>query len=207
MDSEDNTIKLLDKFDVVDYEIRDTGDGSVDVNDDVDMSFERLDNIPIRFNYVWGNFSCNDNHLTSLENSPYTATKFDCCNNHLTSLEHGPEEVTHDFRCSGNKITSLEHSPNHVGGEFDFGFNPIHNFNGFKSTFLSGLYFPQTPIANICGINSINYDEFPDFKKRFEKAVDGKKVKLPHLKYLRLIYSEQVDNLEELVIENGYEIV
>ena len=67
------------------------------------VAVERTDvvngTLPFPFGKVSGSFSCNDCHLTSLENSPI--------------------EVGDCFYCSGNKLESLEGAPKKVGVKFE----------------------------------------------------------------------------------------
>ena len=79
----------------------------------VDMSNMNLTEIPIKFNYVYGNFNCSNNNLTTLKNSPNHIQKhFDCSVNNLTSLEFAPTYVSEDFWChsqkNGHKFTKEE---------------------------------------------------------------------------------------------------
>lgn len=198
--------ELFRKYDINDYEYE---DGYIDSHSSVDFSGWELTELPITFRNVFGNFDCCNNNLTTLKNGPYSCMTFDCSNNKLTSLEFSPDETMDSFFCVRNLLTSLEHSPDYVSGDFSFGYNPIHNFDGLKTQFEdeSIIYFKNTPIANICGIDKVDSDDLKEFRERFEKAVDGKKVKLPLLKYLRHIYSSKAEDLESLVKRNGYEIV
>lgn len=208
-DSEETISRLRElfrKYDISDYEYE---DGYIDIHSSVDLSGWELTEIPISIRTVFGNFDCCDNNLTTLKNGPHAAMTFDCSNNKLTSLEGCPDETMDSFFCTRNLLTSLEHSPDYVAGHFNFGYNPIHNFDGLKTQFEydSVIDFKHTPIANICGIDEVSSEDLKEFRERFEMAVDGKKVKLPMLKYLRHIYSSKAEDLESLVKRNGYEIV
>lgn len=198
---------LLGKYEISDFEYE---DGYIDSRSSVDLSQWELTEFPITLRNVFGDFDCSDNILTTLKNGPYSCQTFDCSNNDLTSLEFSPDEIMGSFICHDNKLTSLEHSPDFIEGDINFCNNPIHNFDGLKAQFEddSDFYLWGTPIHNITGVDVIQgVKEFREFRERFEKAVDGKKVKLPLLKYLRHIYSERVSDLEVIVKRNGYEIV
>ena len=57
---------------------------------------------------VGGSFSCSNNKLTSLNNSPkYVGGSFYCDNNKLTSLTGIPAYVGGNFVCSNNLLTEL----------------------------------------------------------------------------------------------------
>lgn len=62
------------------------------------------DTIPFPFGKVSGSFSCNDCHLTSLENSPIEVGDcFYCSGNKLESLAGAPKKVGVKFECAANK--------------------------------------------------------------------------------------------------------
>lgn len=118
-------IKTLKKLGITDnYKIH--NDGSVDVDGDVDLSKMNLDEIPIKFGVVLGDFSVNRNHLTSLKNAPVIVQgSFNCMNNKLETLEHSPVYIGNDFACSRNEtLQSLDEGPMLVRGDYGCGFNP-----------------------------------------------------------------------------------
>ncbi len=98
------------------YNIND--DGTLNVYQNIVLSFKGLKHIPFQFNYIDGHLTMSDNELTSLKGSPRVITKnFVCSHNKLNSLENAPISVGGDFGCSGNKnLTSLKGSPKIVGG-------------------------------------------------------------------------------------------
>ena len=71
-------LKLFESFEDIteickEYGIRNytiNPDGSIDVNGSVNLFYEKLKKLPLKFNKVNGNFYCNDNQLTTLEGSP-----------------------------------------------------------------------------------------------------------------------------------------
>jgi hypothetical protein len=70
-------------------------------------------------------FSCANNKLTSLNNSPKTVGgSFYCGHNQLISLKGAPTYVGNNFVCSNNKLTSLDGVPKFVGENFICRFNP-----------------------------------------------------------------------------------
>ena len=116
--------RWLDGMGVTNYTIND--DLTVDVDDDVDLRFKNLTEIPVQFNEVKYYFSCAYNQLTSLEGSPRkVGDHFYCHNNQLTSLEDSPRKVGDYFYCHNNQLTSLEGSPEEVGCWF---YSDIQNF-------------------------------------------------------------------------------
>ena len=98
---------ICKKYDITRYTIN--SDGTVDVNNDVNLRVKGLTKLPLKFGIVKGSFDCGDNELTTLEGSPIEVSGgFKCNNNKLTSLEGSPREVGRVFYCSGNQLTTLE---------------------------------------------------------------------------------------------------
>jgi arginine decarboxylase-like protein len=85
VDSEFKIHKLCKEYNIKNYTIND--DFSIDVDGDVNISYRKLDKIPLRFRDVSGNFLCSDNNLTSLLGCPeWVGGNFHCYENNLTSL-------------------------------------------------------------------------------------------------------------------------
>ena len=99
-------IKLYESFEDIDsicekYGIRYytiNSDGTVDVDDNVSLSYKRLTKLPLRFGKVSGDFNFH--------------------NNNLISLEGCPESVGVSFACNYNKLTTLKGCPQSVGEIF-----------------------------------------------------------------------------------------
>jgi len=105
-------------------------DGSIDYNGNVDLSNHMLSKIPIKFNYVSGDFMCSDNLLTNLEGSPKkVGGRFYCYNNQLTTLKGAPMEVE-DFHCNNNLLTSLEFAPSVGVVDFVCQYNKLTTLKG-----------------------------------------------------------------------------
>jgi len=116
--------EICEKYGIQNYTIN--NDGSIDIDGNVDLYYRNLTELPLRFNYVSGYFSCNNNKLTSLLGSPKSVGgNFYCDNNELTSLKGGPQSVGGHFDCGYNQISSLEGGPQSVGDFYCFN-NPIH---------------------------------------------------------------------------------
>ena len=96
-------------------------DMSIDVDGDVDLSYQKFKQLPLTFNKVSGDFYCDSSNLTSLQGSPKEVGKdflcSDCIN--LTSLQGAPKEVSGNFSCcSCQNLTLLQGAPKEVSGNF-----------------------------------------------------------------------------------------
>ena len=112
------------RLNIFSYNIND--DHTIDVDDNIDISFESLSKIPLKFNNVSGDFLSYNNMLSTLEGSPKSVGGDFCCPyNRLVTLKGGPEYVGKYFDCSKNKLTTLEGSPEYVGGDFSCANNPL----------------------------------------------------------------------------------
>lgn len=117
---------LCRKYNIRNYTIN--SDGSIDVDGDVHLHGLWLEDIPLNFNYVKGDFDCRRNDLTSLKGSPKKIDgSFHCNNNKLTNLEFSPESIPGDFNCLKNNLTTLKGGPKTVNGYFDCNLNELTN--------------------------------------------------------------------------------
>ena len=109
------TVDYIDKSNYKKYVGR-----KVNVTGDVCIQSLGLEEIPITFGKVGGDFICASNNLTSLNGCPIkVGGYFDCSDNDLTSLKGCPTEVGRGFDCSHDNLTSLEGCPIKVDGDFD----------------------------------------------------------------------------------------
>lgn len=129
---------ICEKYDIKNYTIN--PDGSIDVDDNVNLSYMGLTKIPLKFNKVNGWFDCSCNKLTSLEGCPsYVGISFNCSYNCLTTLENSPNEVGKSFHCYDNKLVNLKG----IGEVKGYGIhciqNPLESLEGYNGD-LSKLY-------------------------------------------------------------------
>ncbi len=97
-------IDICTKYNIEDYTIN--PDGSIDVNEDVDISYMNLTELPIKFNNVNGFFNCSYNQLKNLNNIPNKINSwFDCSYNHITILNY--PDVYGQSYCHNNPLESL----------------------------------------------------------------------------------------------------
>ena len=116
--------KICKKYNIENYTIN--PDGSIDVNDVVNLWNIGLTKLPLKFNKINGNFSCSYNKLATLEGSPKEVNSdFRCYNNKLTSFEFAPKIIRGSFYCYNNNIKSFEYFPSYVKDGFYCWNNPI----------------------------------------------------------------------------------
>ena len=121
-------IKLFENFDenairekclsygIPNFKLND--DGSIDVDDSIDLSCYSFEELPIVFNKINGDFSCSGGELTTLKGCPrYVNGDFSCSNNNFKNFIGAPINVTGNFYCGSNKLTSLEGLMTDIGGE------------------------------------------------------------------------------------------
>ena len=148
---------------------------------------KRVDQLPIKFETITGDFIINNNSLTSLEGSPKNVGgNFDCRNNNLTSLKgtpsiiggifrcdknkltslHGAPYKTNSFSCPRNNLTTLKGAPSVVKGWFDCGRNDtLISLDGIPKSVNGAFYitvYPNTPLLKILNVADINKFTFFD---------------------------------------------
>ena len=121
-----NIVDICKQYNISNYVVN--SDGTIDIDVDyVDLSYQNLTKLPIKFNKVNGYFDCSNNRLTSLEGSPKEINgDFNCCNNYLTSFEFAPKIIRGYFNCQYNNIKSFEYFPSFVKSYFWCDDNPIY---------------------------------------------------------------------------------
>ena len=129
----EKVIEVCKRYNIRNYTIND--DLSIDVDGVVYLDNRNLEYLPLRFNYVSGEFDCFKNILVSLEGSPLTlGGNFDCGYNELKTLEGSPQTVDGNFVCHNNKLKTLEGSPQTVGGGFVCYGNKLKTLEGCPQT-------------------------------------------------------------------------
>jgi hypothetical protein len=199
-------------------------DGSIDVDDNVDLYSQRLTKLPLKFRNVSGDFNCSNNKLISLEGCPQSVSAdFICFNNQLTSLEGGPQSVgggfycynnqlislvgcpqslSGSFNCKNNKLTSLKGCPQSVGGYFYCSDNKLTSLEGFPEYSESDIiYLNGNPIFEI-------YNLFGTFKcikwlNEFD-VIQGNKVILDRLEE---VFHQLNMTMPENITFKSYEII
>lgn len=135
--------------------IRDGGKGKLNI------SYMYLTKLPeiLKNIQIDGDFSCEGNHIESLENFPksvggainlawnklrslegmnievvnageYPGESFDCKGNYLTDLKGGPKVVKGNYNCGENGLESLEGAPEKIEGNFYCSHNRLNSLIG-----------------------------------------------------------------------------
>jgi len=186
----EEVIQVCKKYKIIDYTIND--DLSIDVDGGVYLNRRYLEYLPLKFNYVSGNFYCHHNKLKSLEGSPQTVEgDFKCYFNKLKTLEGCPQTISGSFNCSDNYLKLLKGCPQTVDGSFDCSYNKLISLEDGPQTV--GGYFE-------CDNNKLtDMEHFPEVNGPI--IIDGNPVN-------SLIFTF-IKNADSFLIEDfvDYEIV
>lgn len=142
---EKNRIDLICyEYKIKDYTIN--SDGTIDVDNDVNIRNVGIYELPINFNRVLGNFDCGRCELTTLVGAPlFVSGMFACEDNKLTSLKGGPKHVNGSYSVSQNKLTSLVGAPKYVRLSFNCTSNEISDLVGAPEFIGRDLYCYNNP--------------------------------------------------------------
>jgi hypothetical protein len=208
----DEVIEVCEKYEIENYTIND--DLSIGVDGSVYLEKEKLEYLPLKFNYVSGDFSCYDNKLKSLEGCPQTVGgRFNCYFNELVSLEGSPQTVNGDFNCFNNKLESLEGSPKTINGDFDCSYNKLTDLEYFPEVngsvtiygnIVNLLVYTFVENANTFLIENANAFLIEDFVD-YEIVRNGDTVMLDRLQTFIRDNNLRMPELEP--IKNHYKII
>ena len=184
-------------------------DGSIDVDDDVDLFDKKLTKIPVKFRNVSGFFSCSSNKLTTLEGAPKSVGEnFWCSNNKLTTLEGAPLRVYGDFHCDynnlttlvgapqsvdgsfgcdNNELTTLEGAPKSVGGNFDCSYNNLTTLESAPKS-VSGWFYCESNPFEVIRRMFLTGKEFFNANIEWEFFAGGNKIRKLRFKEALLDY-------------------
>lgn len=148
---------------------------TVSVKGDVDLRNKLLDELPVKFDIVYGDFIIDNNNLTSLKGSPNRVTKsFSCSYNKLTSLKYLPHKMDYLFLMH-NQISSLSEL-NDI--EIIFSVNLRHN--QLKKITLEDLN--KLNIGNYISLSNHNNPELSFLHPQFDYVNEFVNVSLDRLK-------------------------
>jgi hypothetical protein len=202
--TKEEVIEVCEKYKIEKYSIND--DLSIDVDGDVYLDSQSLEYLPLKFNYVSGNFNCFVNKLKTLEGSPQTVSRhFDCSDNDLETLKGSPQTVGGYFDCANNKLVSLKGCPQTVGGHFNCYENELKDLEYIPE--VSGnVYIKKNPVYLLLYTFIKNADSFmiEDFND-YEIVRNRDTVMLDRLKTFIEGFDLEMPNLEE--IKKHYKII
>ena len=198
---------ICKKYNIENYTIN--PDGSIDVDGNVNITYENLLEIPINFNNVSGDFYCQYNSLTTLKGSPkYVGGSFFCNNNELTTLEHSPIFIKNIINYSSNMLTSmigcskhigsmilcddnylvnLDYIPKHINDDLDCSRNKITTFKNGPMCIDGRLYINNNPISLIDSSLIVNFDIDINNTKFYDKIKNLSQDKL------RILFEHGID--------------
>ncbi len=150
MMSEQEIHSICERYEIVNYSIN--PDGSIDVRGNVNLSYNKLRELPLKFNIVHGHFYCDNNKLTSLNKFPkFVGGDCNISYNNLTSLKGSIEYVVGYFDCSCNKLTSLKGSLLGVGYIFNCSYNQLTSLEGSPKDVKDKFYCDNNPLESLKG--------------------------------------------------------
>jgi len=190
-------IKLYESFrdieSITRHQLRDYGiknytinsDGTIDVDGNVNLTYQHLTKLPLIFGKVSGYFNCN--------------------NSFLTTLEGCPQSVSGNFSCASNQLISLEFCPKSVGGNFNFRNNQLKDLYGFPEFFDGDIYHDDNPISEILSLfKTLHLGKVIDLLNEYGVIQqDGKVVILDRLE--EVSYTLNMEIPKEIKL-NNYEV-
>lgn len=154
-----NKIELfLQKINLKKYRIY--SDETVDSFENVNIKI-KMNTLPIKFEYIMGDFNISNCDLITLKNCPLTVEgNFDCSGNKLLDLVNGPWEVGKDYDASLNELIDLSGSPIVVRGDFTVNYNSLKTLSNGPLDVMGSYYVDNCLLENLNGCPSIlkNFD-------------------------------------------------
>ena len=184
--------EICKKYNITNYTIN--PDGSIDVDNIVDLYNISLTKFPLKFNRVSLEFYSDNIGLETLEGAPEsTGGDFYCCGNNLTNLEGSPKHIGGGFYCTDNKLTSLKGCPESVDGDFYCDFNNLTSLEYYPENLSGHFNCVGNPIGSISDKMDI------DFIRAFNslRVLKGNTINIKRLKYVMEMFNKPID-LEEI---------
>jgi hypothetical protein len=119
---------FLTKVDIFKYKIN--NDYSIDVIQDVKIRMP-MDNLPVQFDYIVGNFDISSCGLINLQGCPEVVEgNFICTNNRLSDLRMGPTTVGGNYDVRQCSLGSLKGAPEKIKKDFLASQNNLNDLIG-----------------------------------------------------------------------------
>ena len=142
---------FLEKIGVKTSKYKINEDYSIDVLDDVKIR-ESLLQLPIKFDYVMGDFDISSCGLISLMGCPEVVDgSFICTNNRLRDLKMGPKSVQGNYDIRQSNLYSLDGAPKHIKWDFDASYNSLSDLLGSPSVVDGSFYVSNCLLMTLSG--------------------------------------------------------
>ena len=216
----------LKECNVGNYEIHE--DLTVTLNDDLELSFWRLQSIPIKFRktksidvshnqltridwapeVVDGFFNCNNNFLKSLDGGPKKVHgHFEIDTNAVYNLVGGPEEVNGFYICSNTNLTNLEGVAKTVQGHLDATNCRINSLEFLPETIKGGLFLDDNKITSLRGIYKVlklfNGSTFKGSISLTGNPIEKGMISVMGIKgFSMIVYDDDAEGVDRAIVED-----
>lgn len=125
-------------------------DLTVDVDNSVILRNNELQNFPVQFGIVNGDFDCAYNQLTSLKGIPHKINGcLYCSHNQLTHFDCFPNYIDNHIYCSGNPIVNMNDFSCMFNGSFEHNIGNGKHIEGFENFYVADSAMPHIERLNI----------------------------------------------------------
>ena len=159
-DDKEKIINFLQKIGIEKSKYKINDDYSIDVLVDVKIR-ESLNQLPVKFDYVMGDFDISSCGLINLFGCPEVIEgNFICSNNRLTDLKMGPKIVYGDYDVRQSNLYSLIGSPKHIKRDFDCSYNNLSELFGAPKIVDGSFYASNCLLITLAGSPDITQKNF-----------------------------------------------
>lgn len=116
----------------------------------------RIEEIPVKFNDVYGNVKIVKCQLTSMKGLPTSVFgNLDLTGNRLVTLTWSPSHVDGDYLVGNNNLVDLTGMPKKINGDFNASSNSLFNMKGGPDVVLGYLLLNNNKLKSFEGFPSI----------------------------------------------------
>lgn len=163
--------KFMRAIGITRYKINE--DYSVDVLESVKLRI-RISELPIKFDYIMGDFDVVGCGLNTLKNFPEIIEgDFDCSNNLIDNLIGGPLRVDGDYISKECTLNSLEGAPEKIKRDFIVSMNNINNLIGGPKMVEGSYCVDNCLLTSLEGSPDILFGDFNCSFNLLEDLKDG----------------------------------
>lgn len=159
----------MDKYGITKYTVNE--DLTVDVDNSVILRSKQLQDFPVQFGIVNGDFDCSYNQLTSFKGIPHKINGcLYCSHNQLTHFDCFPTYIDKHIYCSGNLITNVNNFDCMFNGSFEHNIDNGKHIEGFENFYVADSAMPHIERLNI------SYTIFSKalLHKKLQHSIDNK---------------------------------